>query len=145
MHKALVLVTVWLLRGLGAIALLLLIGVSMALARALKGSAAQPWTPAEIPEAEARAAREGYVHRCLVALDMMLNVWLFRGNPDETISTHAWRAAKRGVVAAKVLLWWLDLLDPHHGHLAAAADIERGRAIEGLLMPLLDSEPTPSK
>ena len=43
----------------------------------------------DVQQQEAQAAREGYVHRVLVAFDQFVNV-IFRGRPDETISARAY-------------------------------------------------------
>lgn len=44
---------------------------------------------------------------------------------DETISTHAWRAANEGKLWGKLMCDWLNLFQPNHGEKAAAGDLER--------------------
>ena len=55
---------------------------------------------------------------------------LFGGLPDETISARAQRAAARGDWRGKVLVWWLDKLQPDHGVQAEAGDLDRAEQIE---------------
>src|ERR1039458_9691719 len=47
----------------------------------------------DVAQQEAQAGAEGYLHRCLVAIDVCANVILLRGRQGETISAHAYRAA----------------------------------------------------
>lgn len=77
-----------------------------------------------------RAAREGYLHRCAVALDQFANVALWRGFVGETISAHAAREAPHGNKAAIVLLWVLDKIQKNHGRLAEEADLGRAEIVE---------------
>ena len=83
-----------------------------------------------------RAAKEGYLHRVLVAFDQFWNVVL-GGNPDETISSRAarwavlghrgfwvWRIVARGMVA------WLNFIQPGHSLGARAGDLVRAEKIE---------------
>lgn len=73
------------------------------------------------------AAREGYLHRVAVMLDMFVNV-LCGGCPDETISSRSARAAARGNWLGKAIIWFCDLFEAHHGFYAERADL--GRALE---------------
>ena len=77
---------------------------------------------------EARAAREGYVHRVLVAFDVFVNV-LLRGREGETISGRAYRAALMGHRWGIVLNFLLNLIQKDHGAKAAAGDLERATSI----------------
>ena len=77
---------------------------------------------------EARAAREGYVHRVLVAFDVFVNV-LLRGREGETISGRAYRAALMGHRWGIVLNFLLNLIQKDHGAKAAAGDLERANSI----------------
>lgn len=86
-----------------------------------------PLTPAQVTQAEANAAKEGYLHRDLVALDQDMNVDT-GGMPDETISSRVRRisdahpkwAWNPGVWLAKALNACLNLIQPNHGALDGA-------------------------
>jgi hypothetical protein len=80
--------------------------------------------PINVPAQEAKAAKEGYLHRTLVALDQFGNV-ILGGDPDETISARSARAAARGDWLGKAMCWWLDKIQPQHGPKAEAGDLER--------------------
>lgn len=80
-------------------------------------------TPVEL------ARRQRYPHRVLVALDQFANV-VCGGHPDETISSRSARAAARGDLLGKLMLWWLDKIQPHHGTLAEEADLGRAEIVE---------------
>ena len=54
-----------------------------------------PLTPQQAAAQEQKAAAEAYPKRLLIALDMFINV-LTDGDPDETISSRAARAAQQG-------------------------------------------------
>lgn len=82
----------------------------------------------DVQQQEAQAAREGYVHRVLVAFDQFVNV-LFRGRPDETISARAYRAALEGKLWGRVMNAFLNIFQSDHGAKAAAGDLERAQAI----------------
>jgi hypothetical protein len=84
------------------------------------------WNPAvDIPYAMNQAAHEGWPHRALVAFDIFVNVVLCKGQQDETISTHSWRAAQEGKTWGKVMCWWLNLFQDNHGPQAASGDLLR--------------------
>jgi hypothetical protein len=128
--------------GLSAatIAGLLLVGFVIATVRALLGHKAQPWVVGDVAGAEARSAAEGYPHRVLVAFDIFCNVVFFFGEQDETISTHAYRASLWPGWThwwGKFMTWWLDLIQPNHGQLAASGDLERATARVSILSKLL--------
>lgn len=78
-----------------------------------------------IAVSERRAASEGWLHRSLVTFDISFNVIVLRGQQDETISTHAWRAANEGKMWGYLMCDWLNLFQPNHGEKAAAGDLER--------------------
>ena len=84
--------------------------------------------PADVPIAEAKAASEGYVHRCLVALDIFMNVVFFAGKQGETMSTGAWIASQNGKLWGKLMNRWLDGFQANHGPQAASGDLERSQA-----------------
>jgi hypothetical protein len=94
----------------------------------------QPLSPQVIAKEESQAAKEGYVHRALVGVDQFANV-LLGGNPDETISSRAQRAANRGDLLGKFTSWWLSKLQSSHGYKAEAGDIERAKKIEDIEQP----------
>lgn len=81
-----------------------------------------------VPQQEAQAASEGYIHRVLVASDQFANV-VFRGRPDETISARSYRAALEGKLWGKLLSKGLNLIQKNHGADAAAGDLERSQSI----------------
>src|ERR1700674_1116954 len=80
---------------------------------------------ADVAVAMARAAKEGWAHRSLCAFDIAFNVIVLRGQQDETISTHSWRAAQEGKLWGKVMCGWLNWFQPNHGPKAASGDLER--------------------
>jgi hypothetical protein len=90
-----------------------------------------PLTPAQIAAAQIRDAKEGYLHRLLVALDDFGGAFLDIQN-DQTISSateiaahkHLWYSA-----LAKALNDGLDLIQASHGQLAQVGDIERAKAV----------------
>ena len=91
----------------------------------------------DIPKAESQAAAEGWLHRSLVAFDIAFNVIVLRGQQDETISTHAWRAQQEGKLWGKLICKWLDGFQPNHGIRAASGDLERALARASVLKKAL--------
>ncbi len=91
-----------------------------------------PLTPAQEAQAKASAAKEGYVMRNLVALDMDANV-LMGGSDDETISSRMarWACEGKGLRRAigSVISKGLDLLQRNHGARAVAGDAERAAIV----------------
>lgn len=83
----------------------------------------------DVAKQEVQAANEGYLHRCLVAIDVCANVIVFKGRQGETISAHAYRAALQGKLWGRILNGALDLIQPNHGAKAAAGDLERATSI----------------
>lgn len=96
-----------------------------------------PLTPQQVQQAQANAAKDGYVHRDLVALDQDINVDA-GGLPDETISSRVRRITDAhpgwswnpGVWLAKALNAGLNLIQANHGAKAQAGDLERAQAVE---------------
>jgi len=92
-----------------------------------------PLTPEQIAEAEARASREGYIHRVLVGFDQFWNV-VAGGHPDETISARTRRTVDdpnaKHKLLAKVLNHVLDTIQPNHGAKAEAGDAVRAETVE---------------
>lgn len=54
-----------------------------------------------------------YFWNILISIDQFANT-LFGGNPDETISSRAGKAAQRGDKWGCVLCKWLDKIDKNH-------------------------------
>lgn len=102
-------------------------------------------TPEQIQAAEAKAAKEGYIHRDLVALDQDINVDT-GGLPDETISSRVRRISDShpgfswnpGVWLAKALNAGLNAIQADHGQHAQAGDLERAEAVEKVERQALD-------
>jgi hypothetical protein len=114
---------------------LILLGVVVASIRAmLRGHFILESSFSAIDEktAEAQAASEALWHRSLVAFDQMMNVIVFYGYPDETISSHAWRASRKGRLWGRILIKWLELLEPDHGQKAAAGDRYRAALVQAI-------------
>lgn len=100
-------------------------GFLVATIRAIIGDHAKPWSVSDVAQAEARTAVEPYWHRVLVALDIFINVVFIKGQEDETISTHSWRASLLNRTWGKAMIWWLNLFQANHGQQAASGDLER--------------------
>jgi hypothetical protein len=83
--------------------------------------------PQDVPKAEAQAASEGYLHRCLVALDICMNVIFMAGHQSETMSTHAWRASLKGRLWGRLMNLWLNGFQAQHGPQAASGDLFRSQ------------------
>ena len=93
-----------------------------------------PWTPADTVKSEANSQRASYVHRVLVAFDVLCNVVL-GGLSDETISARCgrWSLRTTGNANARWLArqvnGWLCRLQSDHGYQAMSGDLERAQAI----------------
>lgn len=87
-----------------------------------------PLTSTQLVQDEAHAGKEAYPVRILVAFDILVNV-IFMGNPDETISSRAARAATQGKTWGKLLSRFLNLFQKDHGARAEASDVERAQAV----------------
>lgn len=90
-----------------------------------------------VAEYEAQAAAEGWAHRSIVAFDIAVNVIILRGQQDETISTHAYRAARAGKRWGRLMTWWLCLFQRNHGKAAAAGDLQRAKTRVAVLSKIL--------
>lgn len=95
------------------------------------------WSNTDVPTVMAKAAKEGWAHRSLAAFDIAFNVIVLRGQQDETISTHAWRAAQKGKLWGRVMCWWLNLFQATHGQHAACGDLERATVRVAILKKAL--------
>ena len=90
-----------------------------------------PLTPEQVAQQEAQAAKEGYLHREAVAVDIFLNETA-DGKMDETISSRAARADEKGKWWGRVMSRFLDFFQSDHGPKAQAGDVERAKAVESL-------------
>lgn len=90
-----------------------------------------PLTPAQTAAEEQQTSKEHYLRRCLVGFDQFVNV-LTDGDPDETISSRAARAAEQGKPWGVALSKLLNEFEPDHGAKAQAGDLERAEAVEHL-------------
>ena len=73
---------------------------------------------------------KNYLHNFAVAEDQAANVLLTDGHPDETISSHAQRAADAGNPLGKVVSGALDVIQTDHGHRAEGGDLRRAETVE---------------
>jgi hypothetical protein len=87
-----------------------------------------PLTPEQVAAQEAKTAKEGFIKRDLVALDMLANV-LADGHNDETISSRLARDAEQHKVVGEIGSKVLDVFQRDHGAKAQAGDLERAEAI----------------
>ena len=87
-----------------------------------------PLTAAQTAQQETQAAHEAYIHRLLVGFDQFMNV-VTDGDPDETISSRAARAAEKGKPWGVAMSRFLDVFQKDHGAKAQAGDLERAEAV----------------
>jgi len=90
-----------------------------------------PLNPQQTATEESQAAHEAYIHRFLVGFDQFMNV-VTDGDPDETISSRAARAAEKGKKWGVDLSKFLNLFQKDHGADAQAGDLERAQAVATL-------------
>lgn len=81
-----------------------------------------PVNSSEAAKWSQEAIHHPYYIRIWVALDKFLNVVLFNGRLDETISSHSARAALEGKTWGVFMLKFLNLFDPNHGAGAIVGD-----------------------
>lgn len=86
-------------------------------------------TAAQTAEQKLETAREGWVHRVLVAIDILGNVMFLNGYNDETISSHCARLAMVGNPFGIFMCTWLNWIQPDHGADAIAGDEERAEQV----------------
>lgn len=110
----------------------------MATIRSAVGDKSPAWGVSSVAAAEAKAAEEGWLHRSLVAFDIAVNVIVLRGQADETISAHSWRASVEGKLWGKLMTKWLDWIQPFHGQKAASGDLERAKVRVKILSRMLN-------
>lgn len=88
-----------------------------------------PLTPTQEATAEHQALSEGYLMRLLIEIDKLGSV-LTDGDPDETISSRAARAAEAGKPWGIALSKILDkVFGADHGATAQAGDLARAEQI----------------
>jgi len=97
-----------------------------------------PLTPEQVALQEGQTAREGYLHRDIVEVDIAANVILLKGQPDETISSHAARADEEGHRWGRWVSGFLNLFQPDHGIKAQAGDTQRAENVIQLEKKELD-------
>ena len=56
-----------------------------------------------------------YAWNSLIALDNAVNAWVFLGDPDETISSHAYKGKLQGHKGWTLLSNLIEKIDPGHG------------------------------
>ncbi len=76
-----------------------------------------------------KAVHRPYYIRIFVALDKFLNVILFNGLLDETISAHSARAALEGKTWGALMLKFLNIFDKNHGAGAIVDDQAEAQVI----------------
>lgn len=117
---------------------LFLIPFTMSTIRAVREPKLIPWNgQVDIDAAEARDAAEGWLHRSLSAFDIAFNVIVLRGQQDETISTHSYRAQLEGKRWGKIMMAWLNWFQPNHGPLATTGDYYRASVRVAILKKIL--------
>jgi|SRR5579859_833204 len=119
------------------IAGLLAISFMMATIRSMIAGRSPVWSSSQVLVQEQRASQEGWLHRMLVAFDIAFNVIVLRGQQDETISTHSWRAQQEGKLWGKMMCKWLNGFQPDHGFKAASGDLERAKSRVAQLSKML--------
>ena len=88
----------------------------------------QPLTPQELTQDQRETLHESYALKIAIAVDQLANV-VTGGNPDETISSRAARAAKEGKQWGILLTAALDKLQGNHGVLAEGGDLQRAESV----------------
>lgn len=89
-----------------------------------------PLTLEQVRAAQVDVVQEGWLRRSLVAVDQAVNVIVLKGQPDETISSHAARAATEGKWWGRTLSRILNWFQPDHGAEAEAGDLQRAQNVE---------------
>jgi len=83
-----------------------------------------PLTPSQVIIEEGQAQSEGYFLRVLIGFDIFMNV-IFGGNPDETISSRASRAATEGKLWGILMSKFLNIFQRDPGADAQSGDLQR--------------------
>lgn len=79
-----------------------------------------------------------WFRRSLIATNIFVNVVFLLGQPNETVSLHAWRASKEGKTWGRVLnafLCWVTHDD--HGRDSALGDLARSQGRVDIVKKLL--------
>lgn len=113
---------------ISALTIGLLIAISFLMATLRAAFSKKQISSDTVEELEKRAAKEGWIHRSLVAFDIAFNVIVLRGQQDETISTHSWRAQQEGKLWGQLMCKWLNGFQSNHGFKAACGDLERAQS-----------------
>jgi hypothetical protein len=116
---------------------LVAISFLMATARVFLNRKTSVWAMPDVAKAESQASQEGWPHRAIAAFDIAVNVICLRGQQDETISTHSWRAQQEGKLWGQIVCEWLDGFQPNHGFKAASGDLERAKSRVAQLSKML--------
>lgn len=90
-----------------------------------------PLTKQQEAAQQAKVAKEGYIERELVAIDIATNVTT-GGHEDETISSRLARDAAEHHVVGEIGSKLLDLVQKDHGAKAVAGDLERAKEIQAV-------------
>jgi len=98
-----------------------------------------PLPPSQVSQQETQALHESFLHRALVGLDQFMNV-LTDGDPDETISSRAARAAEAGKPWGVGLSKFLNVFQKDHGVKAQAGDVARAEQVQKLEEPELNGK-----
>lgn len=88
-----------------------------------------PIDPVTAARISGKAINQIYPIRVLCALDKFLNVLVFNGLIDETISAHSARAALEDKTWGIWMLKFLNVFDPNHGAGAIVDDQAEAQAI----------------
>lgn len=90
-----------------------------------------PLDPQQTAKEEAQTAKEGYLRRLPVAIDIFADE-VADGPMDETISSRAARASRKGKWWGRLLSKFLNLFQKDHGADAQAGDVERAQNVLNL-------------
>jgi hypothetical protein len=90
-----------------------------------------PLSPEQVAKQEKQAGEAGFIHRNLIALDMLGNT-LTGGHDDETISSRSARDAEQGRIAGIIMSKFLDVFQRNHGAKAIAGDLERANTVKAI-------------
>jgi hypothetical protein len=91
-----------------------------------------PLTPAQIASDEAKALRQPYWLRLLLAIDDLGNVAVLNGEPGETMSSHFARMALENDELGKIACALLNCAQQDHGANAIIGDLTRAQIIAAL-------------
>jgi hypothetical protein len=72
--------------------------------------------------------KKPWPYRIALSFDQMLHVLLFNGDEDETISSRAGKAARKGRLWARCFCWLLNIVDK--GHCEKAIEHDEGERVK---------------